>query len=272
MREDIKSKFPSWVNEDNGNDYQLCASDDIDSWLSIKVLERLKGYEVNYFYSFDKFYVMDTERQKQAIGVDIALVEGKCWDNHITMLSRRDSVNKHSANLNAIFKINRQNYTEKYAGSTLLQIWSYYGVPLPETDEGKMILLAIDSTYKGHYIEKFRETQNAYLRMLGMEELIDVQEKYKQADFQRLTSKYRLNQKIQVNETGKLMTDIDLDAIGEVLGYDLQIPNKVLSLRKSLKSGRLDMIGKYYPYSKRIAKNVFSLAVTSQNNVSYSTL
>lgn len=272
MRKDIKLKFPRWVEEDNGNDYQLCASDDIDSWLSVKVLERHKGYRVNYFYSFDKFYVMDTESQKQAIGVDIALMKGKCWDNHITMLSSRDSVNEQSANLNAIFKINRANYTEKYAGSTLLQIWSYYGIPLPDTDEGKMILLAIDSTYKGNYISKFKETQNAYLKMLGMEALIVVQEKYSQMDFQRITSKYRLNQKIQVNETGQLETDIDLEAIGEILGYNLRLPKKVLTLKKSFKSGRVNMIGKNYPTSRRIHKNIFSLAVTSQNNVSYSTL
>lgn len=272
MRKDVREKMPSWVNETDGNNYQLCMSDDIDSLLSCKILENVKGYEINYFYSFDKFFVGDSDNRKQAIGVDISLMNGKCWDNHISMLSRRDSVNKQSANLNVLYKISRDNYTEKYAGSTLLQIWSYYNIPLPETDEGKMLLLAIDSAYKGHYIEKFRETQNAWLRILEFEELIELQERYTKKDFERISKKYKLNEKIIVNKDGYLETDLLLNEISEVLGYKLILPEIKFTLMKQFKNDRIDMMGKYIPNKSKLKGKVFSLALTGINNISYSTL
>lgn len=272
MRQDIREKMPSWINDTDGSQYQLCMSDDIDSWLSCKVLEQVKGYEVNYFYSFDNFYVMDSDEQKQAIGVDIPLLKGKCWDNHVTMLSSRDNINKQSANLNTIFKINKTNYTEKWAGSTLLQVWSYYNLPLPESDEGKMILLAIDSSYKGHYIKKFKETQNAWLKMIDFDELIELQERYTQKDFEQISKKYKLNEKIIINKDGYLETDILLEEIDKILGYDLSLPQGKFTLKKKFKNDRIDMMGKYVSSKKKLKGKVFSLALTSANHVSYSTL
>ncbi|BDH63310.1 hypothetical protein MTP04_34400 [Lysinibacillus sp. PLM2] len=269
MRKDVKEKFPSWIEE--GKEYQLCMSDDIDSWLSCCVLESVTGHEVNYFYSFDEFYVMDSEGQKEAIGVDIALMKGKCWDNHVTMLSRRDSVNEQSANLNAVFKISRDNYTEKWAGSTLLLVWSYYDLPLPESEEGKMLLLTIDSTYKGHYMSKFKETQNAYLRMLDMEELIEVQEQHSQRDFQKISTKYRIKEKIKVND-GNLETELMLEEIGEILGFDLSLPQWKFKLMKKFENVVIDLNKKRMRYKLGIKDDVFSLALTSQLKLKYSSM
>jgi len=260
MRKDIREKMPSWVNED-GNNYQLCMSDDIDSLLSCKVLERVKGYKINYFYSFQKFYVMDSDNQKEAVGVDIALVNGKCWDNHVTLLSSRDSVNKQSANLNTIFKVSKTNYTKKYAGSTLLQVWSYYNLPLPESEEGKMSLLAID-------MSKFKETQNEYLRMLGFEELIAVQEKHKQMDFQRISIKYGIKKQIIVNENNSLETELKLDEIGKILGFDLSLPEQQLSLMMSFEKGEVNTVGR--KDKKSIKKKIFTLALTKERLAKFS--
>lgn len=266
MIKDIRSKFPDWVNDNNVGKYTICMSDDLDSLLGSKVLEQIKGYKTNYFYSFDELYVDDENNDKVAIGVDIALMKGKIWDNHVTMLSRRDSINPQSANLNAILKISRDNYTDKYAGSTLLQIWSYYNLPLPTTDEGKMILLVIDSSYKGHYIRSFKETQNKYLRMLEFDELIELQDKYTQRDFQKITKKYNLNGKIELID-GKLETAIKLEEVGKILGIDLTLPKGQFKLKRKFKSNKSNLT----KGSKTKKNNIFSLALTGQNFVCYST-
>lgn len=269
MREDIRRKLPQWIED--GNKYQICMSDDIDSLLGSCIVNKIKGFDINYFYSFTGFYNGELEKMK-AIGIDIALNKGRTWDNHVTILSRRDSVNKDSANLNSIFKISRDNYTEKYAGSTALLIWSYYKLPLPKTDEGKMALLAIDSAYKGHFISKFRETQNGYLKMLEMEELIEIQNKYSQKDFEKVAKKFKLNGKIIIVD-GKLETDLPLEEISDVLGIELKLPTIEFKLRKKYENKRETK--RMYKNKRNLVFNqdhIFSLAVTGMNCISYSEL
>lgn len=156
MREKIKNEFPKWVNEINSQ-YNLILSNDIDSLMSCCLLNYLFQTKITHFYNFKAIYTTD-EKAKNLIGVDIAFSNNfKVFDNHVTRIDKNDKVNILSANLNAIYNISRENYYKKYCGSTLLQIWSLYDVPLPKTEEGKMILLAIDSSFKGHYIEKFKK-------------------------------------------------------------------------------------------------------------------
>ena len=69
----------------------------------------------------------------------------------VSLISDWDTWNTDMINLNLMCQVTNDNYTDKYAGSTLLTIWSVYDLPLPETEEGKMLLLCIDSAYKGFY-------------------------------------------------------------------------------------------------------------------------
>ncbi|WP_409174836.1 hypothetical protein [Brevibacillus fortis] len=238
-------------------------SDDLDSLLGAKLLELVKGYVVNYFYNFRKLYVADKGNKKKAIGVDIALMEGKTWDNHITLMQpSRDSINEQSANLNSIFQIDSENYTAKYAGSTCLQIWSYYDIPLPPTDVGKMILLAIDSTYLGHYIPRFQHTQNEYLEMMSMTELIDLLNKYDKRDFEKIKKQFCTNHKIFVRNNGFLRTSIKLDEIGDILNLDLSLPDKSFVLFRNFKDDQFTL-------SSELKGQVFSLALTNANGGKY---
>lgn len=142
MKQEIKQKFPVWV--DNNKKYYMCLTDDLDSLFSCKLLEQIKGYEISHFYSFNTLYRYENlESNLKLCGVDMDLCTGRCWGNHVTGIN-----NPNSANLNVIENINSNNYYSKYAGSVVLQIISYYKLDINKlSNEAKMILLCIDSTF-----------------------------------------------------------------------------------------------------------------------------
>jgi len=217
MKQEYREMFPSWVN-DKYTEYTLCLSNDIDSLLSCIYLKQIKGYKISHFYDFTGTYKrLDS---KKVIGVDISLHRGKCWDNHVTMLHKDDYCNPDSANLNNILGISRENYFNKYCGSTLLEILSYYDVDISNySEEAKMILLAIDSTFKGYYsiYENDNKANRFYLcDVLEFEELYNVLETHNQKDFIEIIKKYNLNSTISINQNGILETDINLAELSKV--------------------------------------------------------
>ncbi|MGR5985860.1 hypothetical protein ACUC2M_18120 [Bacillus cytotoxicus] len=263
MKQDFKRKFPQWVNETG--DYTVCLSDDLDSLVGASVLKSVKGYEIKHFYDFNNFYSVDGDKRK-AIGVDIALEKGMTWDNHVVRLSRYGKVNTVSANPNVIENIDRENYTKKYAMSTALLIWSFYGLSLPQSDEGKMLLLSIDSSYKGHYT-CFKSVQNEWLRKLGFEELIDIQNKYTLKDFANIKKKYNSSMKI-VLVNGQLQTEMYLEGISKVLGLPIELPICRFKLRKRFLREVIEL-RKYTSYTKgmieeKYNKEIFSMALTQK--------
>lgn len=269
MNKDLKAKFPTWVDNNVEGEFTVCLSDDLDSLLGATILRELKGYEIKHFYSFEDFYSIDNDKRK-AIGVDVALMNGMVWDNHVTMLGKYDKVNNQSANVNAIMQISRDNYTKKYAGSTALTMWAYYGIPLPSTDEGKIMLLSIDSAFKGHY-SGFKHVQNGWLEELGMQELIDIQNKYDVLDFVKVKRQYDSSKKIFLHN-GKLTTQMNLEGISKLLEISILLPDDIFYHRKSLDSTRID-ISKMKSANKDLIEDkynreIFSLALTSKNTVS----
>ena len=52
--------FPQWI--DTNEEYVTCLSDDIDSLVSCKLLEKYKGWEVGYFYNFKEIYKGTTKK------------------------------------------------------------------------------------------------------------------------------------------------------------------------------------------------------------------
>lgn len=259
--------FPSWVN-DNETKFETMLTDDIDSLLSCALLKKFKGYEVNYFYDFDNLHEI-YESSNMAIAVDASLTEGKCWDNHVTMLSQNDIVNEKSANLNNILKISRDNYYEKFCGSTALQIHSYYDIPLPESDEGKMALLAIDSGFLGHYSDRFREIHSNYLKVMGFPQLIELLENHTASEFQDIINKYRIKSKIQLNKNRLLNTNLDLAGLQGLFCLDLSLPNTPFLLR--------DQFSRDYPtnllttkiYTRDDFPEIFSSALIYKNKVAF---
>ena len=268
MNKEYSSKFPQWYKEDLTN-HVSCLSDDLDSLVGCSLLEKVKGVEIGYFYNFKELY-RGTERDVKAIGVDIALEKGRTFDNHVTMLNHKDRYNKMSINPNNIDNVSRDNYTDKYALSTALLIWSLYDIELPSTDEGKMVLLSIDSAFLGHYNDKFKPIQNKYLSKLGFDELIDLQERYSLDDFRAVQRKYRMNSKIVMIKK-ELRTTLPLREISDVLELELILPHNTFLVNNTLKISN-ESLNKYVGYSKDYIENgqtkIFSLALTGKNYIS----
>jgi hypothetical protein len=263
MKREIMGKFPLWCN-DNKTEYSLCLSNDMDSLFSCILLNKIKGYKIEYFYDFQYLYKTEQTKDK-AIGVDIDLIDGRTWGNHVTLFK-----NENSANINQILNISRENYTEKYALSTLLTIISYYNFDISNlTEEAKMILLCIDAGFKGFYIDNFREKHIEYLKMLELEELIEIEKKHTIDDFYNLIDKYRLYAEIKINKkTGKLETSIDLAGLTEVFGLPFLLPNDYFFVSYKFDSyiTNLNLITK----EKLKQENIFSLALVNKDTIKYS--
>lgn len=269
MKEELKALFPSWVNESEYGKYDLCLSDDIDSLLSCMLLNQLFGYKIRYFYDFKSIYVSsDLKERREVIGVDLALTgERKVWDNHVTMLDSHSGLNSNAANLNSIKRIGRDDYSNKYAGSTALQIYSYYGVPLPTNREALLVLLAIDASYKGHYIDWFKMTNNNWFRDMGFDSLIEFMNTVTDtSEYRSVINKYRLNKKIYCLDN-ELLTNVSLEKLSDLFEIDIVLPDVEFEETHSLQRG-------FYNIAEQglndLPKNAFSLAFTSKNNLCFS--
>lgn len=247
--------------------YDLILSNDIDSLYSCILLKQTKGFEINYFYDFRNLY-QSKQTQNKYIGVDIDLIEGYCISNHVTRLSEQDKYNLKALNLNN--SITKDNYKEKYSCSTVLYLYKLLHLPLPATEQGKMILLAIDAGYKGFYNPDFRDIHKHYLvDVLGFEELYYICQKYSIEDFISIIIKYNLNGKIWLNNGG-LQTNIKLKEISEVLGLPFFMPQN-----RFTKIQEFEYISRPLNDEKtkdEIDSNIFSLALTRKNYVNYSKL
>lgn len=271
MNLDYLENIPQWFEEQTELD--LVLSNDIDSLLSCALLKEVKGWNVKYFYDFERCYASKTLKNgiHERCWVDVAVLNGeKGFDNHVSMVTVWDEYNKQMINPNLIANITNEEYPEKYAGSTALMIWSIYNLPLPETEEGKMLLLCIDSSFKGHYSERFAEANQFYLcDMFGFGELYDVMERHSIDEFYGLIDKYKLNETITMKD-GKLHTKLDLKTIGELLGVDIKLPGDSFLLWKEYEIRQARIDAGYIDSYSYIANNIFTLAFTFKNCVRYS--
>lgn len=264
----MKEKFPAWVNDSEVGKYDLVLSDDIDSLFSCIMLNQVKGYEINYFYDFNQIYVPVIKQSKPRIGVDLALMDMPVWDNHVTLLTKEAKKNVNSANLNTVAEVSRTNYTRKYAGSTLLQIMSFYDIPLPTSREALLVLLAIDSSYLGHYKSFYKRANNDWFRIMGMESLIGFMDTVTIEDYQEVVRKYKLKAKIRFID-GKLDTDIDLVGLSRLFGIEIVLPDVELKVNQKsrLQRGFYNIAERGIPTN--MPKSLFSLAFTSTNRFQY---
>lgn len=264
MNEKLKNRFPEWCF--NNEEYATVLTNDLDSLLGNMIEKKIKGNKINYFYNFKAMYVQDTSNTLEKLGIDLAWTEGKVYDNHVTRLRKNNKVNPQSANINSILNISGENYFKKYTGSTALVMWSLYGLPLPSTKLGKMLLLSIDVGFKGHYDSRFKEVHNKYLRVLGFEELIDLLNKTKMQDYYDLIRKYKLYEEIRINKDGYLQTELPLEALSDELGINLELPSQQFTLQKEYRN-----IGRRVQGDERgnLNKNVISFALTNRNFYKY---
>lgn len=269
MKQQLKAKFPQWCNDSQLGNYNLYMSNDLDSLLSCLYLKHIKGYEVTRFYDFYNIYET-RHNNKEFIGIDMALEQGKVWDNHITRLNRMDIANPESANINSVSDINRKNYRTKYAGSTVLQILSYYNIPLPQSREGKLILLAIDSSFAGYYNSDFKDVCLNWLEQLELYELIDILKSGTSInEFKRVKKQYNLGSAIRVNDNGKLETEINLAAMQGLFEFPLNLSAEKFTRTHTFETTGSWTMGKYDNNGKDEIRNLYSIALTSKDKFKY---
>lgn len=247
--------IPQWFYEDN---LCLSLSNDIDSLMSCYYLTKYKGWDIQYFYDFDRLYRnIDFEpTENNCIGVDVDLLEGRCIGNHLV-----NNSNKNCINLNRFARVDNTNYYHKYAGSTILMVLSLLNIDINTfTEEQQEILLCVDTTFKSYF---FDENIAAYYiqDVLGYPELIAILKKHSKEYFYDIMSKYKLFEKINMSNDGYLQTNIMLEELNEVFNIELQLPKSQHGIIREFLQGK----GK--PAENM---NVFSLAWTYKNNSIFS--
>lgn len=268
MRDEYAQLLPDWCMREEEHD--LILSDDIDSLASCAVLNMVKGWTIRYFYDFNTIYKEDTKRSNNSkCWVDIATYKGRAFDNHVSLLSDWDTWNDDMINLNLMCQVTNENYTDKYAGSTLLTVWSVYDLPLPKTEEGKMLLLCIDSAYKGFYSDRFHDVQRHYLvDVMGLDGLYSVVQRHTKEEFEDLALQYGLHHKISIYNR-EFQTKLPLDRIGQALGVDLNIlPKTAYFPCRRLEQIMTDVGNK--EYNDELDANIKTLAVVYKGKVKYS--
>ena len=271
MNKNYKEILPKWFEEQTKN--ELVLSDDLDSLVSCAILNKVKGWKVRYFYDFENLYKSNkiNINKDMRVWVDVAVLNGeKAFDNHVSMVSLDDRAGgDRMINPNKFCMITNENYIDKYCGSTALLLWSLYDLPLPETEEGKMLLLCIDSTFKGYYNEKFRGRNEFFIKnVFGLDELYKIEQRHTEEEFIEVKIKYETERKITFAD-GKLHTLLDFERIGAALGLELNI----------IEDDTFDVWTKYEIIEKKICKetkvsdisdDIFSLAFTYRNRVRFS--
>lgn len=269
MEKILKERFPKWCFDNKQGQNTLVLTDDLDSLLGCSIENYVKGNEINYFYDFNKLYVADKTDKRKAIGIDLALHKGKSWCNHVVRINKDDYVNPQTANINALLKIHSKNYTMKYALSTALMMWSFYDLPLPKTKEGKMLLLAIDSGYLGHYRDRFKDVHTAYLELLGFNELIDLLNETHEFEFEMLQAKYKTKAKIKLNNEGYLETKLPLADLQGFFGVPLKLPKQKFELLHEFNYTPNPLYVNNIKSKDQIDKQIFSFALTGKRKFKY---
>ncbi|MCI1590120.1 hypothetical protein [Heyndrickxia oleronia] len=268
MNKYYKDKAPQWTN-DTHIKHDLMIGDDSDSSLSCDLLAHITNgkWKPNYFYNFESFYQIN-KSDNPLIGVDMAFTKNvRCFDNHLSQQYYNSKHNPYCFNLNVYKGINAdKNYYKKYPFSTLMLIMSYYDVPLPKTQLGKEIILAVDSSFIGHYATKdfFKQIHTDWLELLGFGELVEILDQRSKSYFYDLQQEYGLNEKIHINENGYLETNINFEAIQPYLDWKVDIPNEQFELLHTCHRGFIKDISQ-----ERLPDNLVSLAYTSKKSAAF---
>lgn len=279
-----------WI--DSTDEYGLILTDDLDSLLSCAILKHVKGWSIEQAYIFkaNKPIVKSKDAQlydylgtikdatHESIGVDLALTAGKCFDNHLTQFSYGEKINPESINLNRVQNIYRQSYSKKYNLSTVLLLWSLYDLPKEGlSDEFMMLLITIDGSYEGFFTDaRWVGIHEFWIRdVLDLPEFLECERRHTYREFKAIREKYNIHKghgKITLSH-GLLVTDIDLEAVNDTLGWETDIQVELPADKFYKKAVFKDNIAKIegYPSSvKTICDNPFSYALTGKYAVNYS--
>lgn len=276
MKEKFLEKVPVWYRD--FDKYDVVLSDDIDGLISTSALKSAKNWDIEYFYDFETLYIADEiyfkeDKSVTRVWADVSIViqNEKTFDNHINRVNLKDYTNPNAINPNIITDITNENYYDKYLGSSALVIWSLYDIPLPESEEGKMLLLAIDTTFKGFYgKQQYKDRNKFYLcDVLGFQELYEVQKRHTSTEFYQLIGRYNLAAKTRLNGEGYLRTDLDLKILSELLGIPINLPVKHMTEWRHLENKFSSFYGLK---SIKDISQLVTIAFTGQNKGAYSVM
>lgn len=209
---------------------------------------------------------LDYDREKEDLGIDLTLKEGKCIHNHVERFTPNGEYNPESISPNK--HITMQNYHKKSSFSTTLFLWAKLNIPLPSDDLEKAILLAIDSCYFGYYdgwkLEK-------YLEEYGLIDLIDLLKKHPKEDFDILQKKLGLKRHIGLIDRVKYyeFREPNVKQILDHLGLQkLELP---LVLKKIQYFEEKETLGDGWGLASYLEKqNIYSYSIVNNNRVKWS--
>ena len=167
MSVELKEKIPQWYKGIEEKYCSLILTDDMDSAYSCMLLqglysgtrmEKTGAIPVSGFYDFQNLYINPIlDQGRTRIFVDAEMTSEFCMSNHSMAIRNENALNPN------LMEFDNSKYTEKYAGSTFLVILSCYNICLDVfTEEEKMTILCLDSTYKGFYNPSFKEINISY--------------------------------------------------------------------------------------------------------------
>lgn len=236
----IQDLVPKWVYRKNLNAV-IVMSNDLDSLISCCMYSYLTGYPIGYFYDFETMSAIHPKDMRERIYIDIAIKKGKCIDNHVMRFTLYSKVNMEAVNFNSIYEISSDNYYDKFAMSTLIILYAIFKdeLPLPKSELGKMMILAIDSGYLGFYDNRYKEAFLRNLKALGLEELLEVLERHSLSEFQSITKRIKghkfeqfercfITDKLQFSysEEHNRKANKFLNKLSLLLGFPIALPNE----------------------------------------------
>lgn len=279
---------PTWAEEENLKkaNYDLILSNDLDSWLSCRILGSIFNFDVKYFYDFKTLYKMDGfqgERDNR-LGIDIDLVSGKSIGNHVQAINKHDSYNKESVNLNYLTptKIHGSDeiYFSKYNLSTLLMVLYLCKMEIPDDEIIQMLILCIDGSYLSFYSRhpRDRAAHKRYLvDILGFEKLYRLEQRKTKEDFDKISEEFGLKVSIFIDKDGKLQFNKSIFKLWlymlQAFKIDIDLPNDKFEVIERFKTIQ-ERIPKNNTFTKEKAlinnKNIFSQVMTGQYHISFS--
>ncbi|MGA3677144.1 hypothetical protein ACPCXF_18920 [Lysinibacillus agricola] len=246
--EKLQDNLPQWRNE--VLDAVIEMSGDDDGLQSACLLSFITGYPITDYTDFDngRYSIMPLDKRER-ISVDLPKVKGKGIDNHFMQFSERTVLNHEMINVNNQRNIPFDEYLRKYAMSTFVLIYAVYKdkISLPKKERLLMMILTIDSGYKGYY--KYRKNFIENLEYIGLkDELLPVLEKYSEKDFEKFALRIseQMPQNFFLNKEGYLVFSDDaevqaraeryLERLSEELGFPIALPTRQFHLVRDLKN------------------------------------
>ena len=134
------------------------------------------------------------------------------------------------------------------------------------TREQLEILICVDAGFKQFYYNSDTNKlfKHYYTNVLEYPEFIDVVQQHPIEYFYDIIKKYKMYEKIKINDDGYLTTKMELEQLSEIFNMDLSLPIEKFKPVFNMQSRGMGL----YQFNKTVDKDkIFSSAVTGNNYV-----